>query len=228
MSTLNHQIRPGGPFMNFLSNLKKQEQEKYRTPSWSQAVAELCRFIRRYLREAEAESALRVKPDLLRIDKVLLDRLTIFLHGHTVIVTPLSMSDSRAPAGGGCVVMQSTNGVTYNLLWDGSTSAVQDHWKILRAEDHAANKVQLDRLTVFFSGPVQDDMTSLDESRLDEALMKLFGLVTDPVAGTVTDVEAEAPTVREEPPLHLSAPVTPLFQQSARYHANFNGRRASS
>jgi hypothetical protein len=49
--------------MNFLTNLKKQEQEKYRTPSWSQAVAELCRFIRRYLREAEAESALRVKPD---------------------------------------------------------------------------------------------------------------------------------------------------------------------
>ena len=208
--------------MNFLDNLRKQEHEKYRTPSWSQAVAELCRFIRRYLREAEAESALRVKPDLLRVDKVLLDRLTIFLHGQTVIVTPLSMSDSRAPAGGGCVVMQSTNGVTYNLLWDGITSAVQDHWKIVRAEDHAPNKVQLDRLTVFFSGPLQDDMTSLDESRLDEALLKLFGLVTD--------TAVEAPTVREEHPVHLSPPVTPLFQQSVRYpsHANFNGRRASS
>jgi hypothetical protein len=222
--------------MNFLTNLKKQEQEKYRTPSWSQAVAELCRFIRRYLREAEAESALRVKPDLLRVDKVLLDRLTIFLHGQTVIVTPLSMNDSRAPTGGGCVVMQSTNGVTYNLLWDGSTSAVRDHWKIVRAEDHSeANKVQLDhRLTVFFSGSLQDDMTSLDESRLDEALLKLFGLITDPFTGTVTDTAAEtptvaeAPTVREEPPLHMSTPVTPLFQQSVRYHANFNGRRASS
>jgi hypothetical protein len=207
--------------MNFLDNLRKQEHEKYRTLSWSQAVAELCRFIRRYLREPEAESALRVKPDLLRVDKVLLDLLTIFLHGQTVIVTPLSMSDSRAPAGGGCVVMQSTNGVTYNLLWDGITSAVHDHWKIVRAEDHASNKVQLDRLTVFFSGPLQDDMTSLDESRLDEALLKLFGLVTD--------TAVEAPTVREHP-VHLSPPVTPLFQQSVRYpsHANFNGRRASS
>lgn len=214
--------------MNFLDNVKKQEHEKYRTPSWSQAVAELCRFIRRYLREAEAESALRVKPDLLRVDRVLLDRLTIFLHGHTVIVTPLSMNDSRAPARGGCVVMQSTNGVTYNLLWDGNTSAVHDHWKILRAEDHAANKVDLDRLTVFFSGPVRDDMTSFDESRLDEALLKLFGLVTDPVTGTVTDTEVEAPTVREEHPIHLSPPVTPIFQQSVRYSSNFNGRRASS
>ena len=126
--------------------------------------------------------------------------------------------------------MQSTNGVTYNLLWDGSTSAVRDHWKIVRAEDHSeANKVQLDhRLTVFFSGSLQDDMTSLDESRLDEALLKLFGLVTDPFTGTVTDTAAEAPTVREEPPIHLSTPVTPLFQQSVRYHSNFNGRRASS
>ena len=215
--------------MNFLDNLRKQEQEKYRTPSWSQAVAELCRFIRRYLREAEAESALRVKPDLLRVDKVLLDRLTIFLRGQTVIVTPLSMSDSRAPTGGGCIVMESTNGVTYNLLWDGITSAVRDHWKIVRAEDRVeANKVQLDnRLTVFFSGSFQDDLTSLDESCLDEALMKLFGLAPDTGAEAPA---AEAPTVREEPPLHLSTPVSPLFQQSVRYssHATFNGRRASS
>jgi hypothetical protein len=132
------------------------------------------------------------------------------------------MNDSRAPTGGGCVVMQSTNGVTYNLLWDGSTSAVRDHWKIVRAEDHSeANKVQLDhRLTVFFSGSLQDDMTSLDESRLDEALLKLFGLVAD--------TGAEAPTVREEHPIHLSPPVTPLFQQSVRYSSNYNGRRASS
>jgi hypothetical protein len=221
MGRLNDQICRG-VVMNFLDNLKKQEHEKYRTPSWSQAVAELCRFIRRYLREAEAESALRVKPDLLRVDKVLLDRLTIFLHGRTVNVTPLSMSDSRAPAGGGCVVMQSTNGVTYNLLWDGSTSAVRDHWKIPRAEDHGANKVQLDRLTVFFSGPLQDELTTLDESRLDDALLKLFGLVT----GT----ETETPTARAERPSHLSTPVAPLFQQSVRYssYANLNGRRPHS
>jgi hypothetical protein len=140
--------------MKFLDSVKQQEHEKYKTPSWSQAVAELCRFIRRYLREAEAESSLHVKQDLLRVDKVLLGRLTIFLHGHTVIVTPLSMSDSRAPAGGGCIMMRSTNGVTYHLLWDGSTAAVRDHWKIVRADDHSqVNKVQLDRLTVFFNGP---------------------------------------------------------------------------
>src|SRR5260370_24397000 len=164
--------------MNFWENLKKQEKEKYRSPSWSQAVAELCRFIRRYLREAEAESALRVKPDLLRVDKVLLDRLTIFLRGQTVIVTPLSMSDSRAPAGGGCIVMQSTNSVTYNLLWDGITSAVSDHWKIVRAEDHIeTNKVQLDnRLTVFFSCSFQDRFTSPPYSPLDASLTKLFQL----------------------------------------------------
>src|SRR5260370_16774418 len=159
--------------MNFLDNLKKQEQEKYRTPSWSQAVAELCRFIRRYLREAEAESAIGVKPDLLRVDKVLLDRLTIFLRGQTVIVTPLSMSDSRAPAGGGCIVMQSTNGVTYNLLWDGITSAVSDHWKIVRAEDHIeANKVHLDNpLTVFFTGSFQDHFPSPHQNPLAQPLI---------------------------------------------------------
>ena len=144
----------GGSFMTFLDSVKKQEHEKYKTPSWSQAVAELCRFIRRYLREAEAESSLHVKQDLLRVDKVLLGRLTIFLHGHTVTVTPLSINDSRAPAGGGCIMMRSTNGVTYHLLWDGSTAAVRDHWKIVRADDHSqVNKVQLDRLTVFFNGP---------------------------------------------------------------------------
>src|SRR6202048_2384868 len=94
MNLSNDQLS-GGSFMKFLDSVKKQEHEKDKTPSWSQAVAELCRFIRRYLREAEAESSLHVKADLLRVDKVWLGRLTIFLHGHTVIVTPLSINDSR-------------------------------------------------------------------------------------------------------------------------------------
>jgi hypothetical protein len=90
-----------------------------------------------------------------------------------------TMNDSRAPAGGRCIMMRSTNGVTYYLLWDGSTAAVRDHWKIVRADDHGqVNKVQLDRLTVFVSGPSQDELASLDESRLDEALLRLFGLAT--------------------------------------------------
>jgi hypothetical protein len=195
--------KPGVSFMKFLDNLEKQEHEKNRRPSWSQAVAELCRFIRRYLREAEAKSPLRVKPDMLRVDKVLLDRLTIFLHEQTVTVTPRPMNDSRAHGGGGCVVMQSTNGVTYNLLWDGSTPAVRDHWRIVPAEAHGqANKVELDRLTVFFSGPLPDELAPLDESRLDEALSRLFGLATG--------IEMETPTVREERPIHLSRRVASL------------------
>ena len=119
--------------------------------------------------------------------------------------------------------MKSTNGVTYNLLWDGISTAVRDHWRIIRAEEHGdANKVQLERLTVFFSGPLQDELTLLDENRLDEALLKLFGMAH----GT----ETETPIVREERPIHLSAPVSPIFQQTVRYpsHANLNGRRTAS
>lgn len=201
--------------MKFLDSLKKQEHDKNRRPSWSQAVAELCRFIRHYLREAGAESPLCVKPDMLRVDNVLLDRLTIFLYKQTVTVTPLSMNDSRAPDGGGCVLMQSTNGVTYNLLWDGSTAALRDHWRIVPVEAHGqTNKVQLDRLTVFFNGPLPDELAPLDEGRLDEALLRLFGLTT----GT----ETETPTVREERPIHLSTPVAPLSRHLTQMTSDSN------
>jgi hypothetical protein len=108
-------------------------------------------------------------------------------------------------------------------LWDSSTTAVSDHWKIVRAEDHGqSNKVQLDRLTVFFNGPSQDALASLDESRLDEALLRLFGLAT----GT----ETETPTVRDKRPIHLSTLAALLFQQSVRYSlpAHLNGRRPHS
>ena len=208
--------------MSFLDNIKKQEHEKHRMPAWSQAVAELCRFIRRYLRKAEAESPLRVRPDALRVDKVLLERLTILLYGKTVTVTPLSMNDSRAPDAGGCMVMQSTNGVTYNLLWDGGSAAVRDHWKIVRADDHhgQTNKVQLDHVTVSLNGPLQE-LASLDEHRLDDALEQLFGLANS--------VE-EPSTTKTEHPLNLSRPVTPLFHNSVRSsaHMNLNGRRSPS
>ena len=81
------------------------------------------------------------------------------------------------------------------------TEAPSGHnWKIVRADDHGqVNKVQLDRLTVFFNGRRKTRLASLDESRLDEALLRLFGLAT----GTKT----ETPTVRDERPIHLSTPV---------------------
>jgi hypothetical protein len=113
--------------MSFLDNIKRKEQDKRRTSAWSQAVGQLSRFIRQYLRKAEKGSALLVTPDLLRVGNVLLDRLTLFLEGETVTATPLALSDARAGEGG-CVVIQSTNGITYNLLWDGVSPAVQDHW----------------------------------------------------------------------------------------------------
>lgn len=191
--------------MSFLDSVKEQEREKYQISAWSQAVAELCRFIRRYLRKAEARSPLRATRDLLRVDKVLLNRLTIFLNGETVTITPLSMNDPRAPERGGCIAMRSTNGVTYNLLWDGSSSAVRDHWKLVRAEDHGqVDKVQLERLTVFFHDPLPDSAL-LDESTLDEALGRLFGLANS----------IEEPSARVDHPLNLPTPVAPFFQRSA-------------
>lgn len=160
--------------MSFLDNIKRKEQEKRRTSGWSHAVGQLSRFIRQYLRKAESGSALLVTPDLLRVGNVLLDRLTIFLDGETVTATPLALSDSRAGEGG-CVVIQSTNGVIYNLLWDGVSPAVPDHWKIVRADDCA----RLDKAPSDYAVPrggLESRSEPLSERSLDEALDNLFGL----------------------------------------------------
>jgi len=163
--------------MSFLDNIKRREEENYRTSVWTQSVRQLCRFIRHHLRPAETESSLLVRADLLRVEKILFDRITMFFNGETVTVTPLALSDSRAPEHGGCVVMRSTNRVTYNLLWDGKSPTLQDHWKLVRVDDHArANILQLDRLTVFCAADAGDVQT-LCETSLDEALSMLFGLV---------------------------------------------------
>lgn len=162
--------------MSFLDNIKRREQENYRTSLWSQSVRQLCRFIRQYLRLAETESSLMVRTDLLRVEKVLLDRITMFFNGETVTVTPLALTDSRAPEQGGCVVMQSTNRVIYDLLWDGKSATLQDHWKLVRVDEHARpNILQIDRLTVS-CGAHAGDVETLCESSLDQALNTLFGL----------------------------------------------------
>ncbi|MGH7933216.1 MAG: hypothetical protein ACREQN_08600 [Candidatus Binataceae bacterium] len=161
--------------MSFLDDVKRQEKEKHRESEWFHAVELLCRFIRQYLRKAEAESQLIIKPDLLRVDKILLDRLTIFLNGETVTVAPLSLSDVRAPVSGGCVLMSSTNGVTYHLQWNGSSTTFPDNWQTVRVEDSLRRgKAELDQFTVF-SDPALDTET-LSEDSLDRTLLKLFGL----------------------------------------------------
>jgi len=144
--------------------------------AWSQSVTHLCRFIRRYLREAELTSPLRIKADLLRVEKVLFSRLTIFLNGETVTVTPLALHDARTPEGGGCLLVRSTNKVTYNLLWNGVSSAVEGNWEIARVDEGmAAKEVQVGSLTVFFDQRLEESR-QLSGGTLDEALDKLFGL----------------------------------------------------
>jgi hypothetical protein len=147
--------------------------------AWSQSVTHLCRFIRRYLREAELTSPLRIKADLLRVEKVLFNRLTIFLNGETVSVTALPLHDPRTPDGGGCILVRSTNKITYNLLWNGVSSAVDGNWEIARVDDGlAAKEVQVGSLTVFFDQRRKESMP-LSGVSLDEALDRLFGLPQD-------------------------------------------------
>jgi hypothetical protein len=160
--------------MSFLENIKRKEQEKRRSSAWSLTVGQLSRFIRHYLRKAEKGSALIITPDLLRVGDVLLDRLTLFLDGETVTATPLGLSDPRAKDGG-CVLLQSTNGVIYHLLWDGVSPAVQDHWKIVRVDD----RTRLDKTPSEDANGragLENKIETLSERSLDEALDNLFGL----------------------------------------------------
>jgi|HubBroStandDraft_4_1064222.scaffolds.fasta_scaffold123117_1 hypothetical protein len=176
--------------MSFLDNIKRREQENYRISAWSQSVRQLYRFIRQYLRRAETESSLTVKADLLRLDNVFFDRITMFFNGETVTVTPLALTDSRTPEEGGCIVIQSTNRVTYNLLWDGKSATLpgENHWKLVRVDDHARpNILQIDRLTVSCDAHA-GDVETLSETSFDEALNMLFGLAdrTEPPSREIT------------------------------------------
>lgn len=169
--------------MSFLENIKRKEQEKRQSAAWSLAVGHLSRFIRQYLRKAEKGSALVITPDLLRVGDALLDRLTLFLDGETVTATPLSLSDPKAKDGG-CVMLQSTNGVIYHLLWDGGSPAVQDHWKIVHVDDRArSDKVPSDEASA--RAGLESRIEALSEKSLDEALDNLFGLAASRHSSTI-------------------------------------------
>jgi hypothetical protein len=118
-----------------------------------------------------------VKADLIRLDNVFFDRVTMFFNGETVTVTPLAITDSRSPEQGGCTVMQSTNGATYNLLWDGKSATPQtDHWKLVRVDEHVRpNVLQINSLTVLV-GTDGTEAEALSATSLDGALNVLFGL----------------------------------------------------
>jgi hypothetical protein len=158
--------------MSFLESIRRKEREKLRASAWSQAVGQLSRFIRHYLRFAEKGSGLLVTPDLLRVDNLLLDRLTLFFEGETVTATPLPLSDPRAGEGG-CVELHSTNGTAYYLLWDGTAPSVPENWKVVRVEDRArAERISDDAVTA----DGFDKLEPLSDRSLDQALGSLFGL----------------------------------------------------
>jgi len=163
--------------MSFLDNVKRREQENYRISTWWQAARQLYIFIRQHLRRAETASSLTVNADLIRLNNVFFDRIRIFFNGETVTVTPLAVTDSRTPERGGCIVIQSTNGVTYNLLWDGKSARPQEgHWKLIRADEHARpNVLKISSLTVSV-GVDGTDALALSDTSFDEALNVLFGL----------------------------------------------------
>lgn len=162
--------------MSFLDDVKRQEKQKNRESEWFRAVEYLCRFTRQYLRKAEARSQLIIKPDLIRVNKILLDRLTIFLNGETVTIAPLSLSDSRAPSGGGCVVMSSTNGVIFHAWWNRNATAAANDWVIFPVEDpRNSTKGDSNQFSAVFADSTPAEET-LSEDSLDQALLKLFGV----------------------------------------------------
>jgi len=181
--------------MSFHDHLIRQEQEKRRASAWPQAVRLLSWFIRDYLRRTAARSALAIKHDLIRVDRVPMDRLTIYLDGETAIITPLVLNDARSPQRGGCVVAQSTTGAGYWLLWDGASAQVENHWRISREGEADASGIKPDHPTVFLS-ETGARAEALSEVTLDEALDRLFGLSERNGAATAAAVE---PEVAERP-----------------------------
>ena len=161
--------------MSFHDYLIRQEQEKRRASAWPQAVRQLSWFIRDYLRRTAARSALAIKHDLIRVDRVPLDRLTIYLDGETTTTTPLALNDARSPQRGGCVVARSTTGAGYWLLWDGASAQVENHWRISREGEADASGIKPDHPTAFLSETAAR-AEALSEATLDVALDRLFGL----------------------------------------------------
>ena len=181
--------------MSFRDHLIRQEQEKRRASAWPQATRQLSWFIRDYLRRTAVRSALAIKHDLIRVDSVPLDRLTIYLDGETTTITPLPLNDARAPQHGGCVVARSTTGAGYRLWWDGASAQIENHWRISREGEADAAGVKLDHLMVFLSG-TGAPAEALSEHTLDEALDRLFGLSQGVGAAAATASEPDAAELR--------------------------------
>ncbi|HJU29239.1 MAG TPA: hypothetical protein VJ718_08710, partial [Candidatus Binataceae bacterium] len=182
--------------MNFLDSIKRQEEEKHRISGWSRAVTEMSRFIRRHLRQAEAQSPLTVRPDLIRLDGIFFVRLTVLFDGRTVTITPLSLAATHTPYHGGCVAMRSTGGNRYDLLWNGVSPSAPENWTITNVEGSGAN----------------DDSVPLPltEASLDDALNQLFGLVGRGDGSAVASESARL--LRSEAPIVFA---TPKLQSAA-------------
>ena len=166
-----------------------EKQENYRTSVWTQSVRRLCRFIRQYLRLAETESSLLVRADLLLVEKILLDRITMFFNWRNCY------RDSASPerfesSGARGVRSDAVNESRYLQLtfWDGKSATLQDHWKLVRVDNHAGRiYFSIDRLTLFRAANA-GDVETLCETSLDEVLNMLFGLAdrTEPASREIT------------------------------------------
>jgi hypothetical protein len=161
--------------MSFVDNIKRREQQRRRVATWTRAVRQLNWFIRQYLRKSANSSTLTIKPELVRVDGSLLDRLTVWMDGETVVVTPLALTDTAVPESGGCVMIRSTNGVCYTVLWNGEAPGLQDQWQIGRTDGRTeSDEVEFAQLMVSFDER-WSKLAPLSESSLDEALDALFG-----------------------------------------------------
>jgi hypothetical protein len=78
-----------------------------------------------------------------------------------VAVTPLSLTDKKAQGVGGCVAVHSESGIDYDLVWDGKSHIVVDHWLIQKTPT---------------GGKATRKATALSADSFDKALRILFGL----------------------------------------------------
>ncbi|MGO9451264.1 MAG: hypothetical protein ACLQDV_09515 [Candidatus Binataceae bacterium] len=166
--------------MSFLDDVKEIEKKRQlhrqeiqnKIPAWVQATNGLSSFVRRHLHptpEADTES----QPPLvgldareLRVDGFQFEELTITYDKRKAVLTPLSLEDEKSGDVGGRAVLRAENGsIVFDLLWDGKSHEVKDHWQIVQtAGGSKANRGKQKPFT--------------GES-LDEALKRLFGLIVE-------------------------------------------------
>lgn len=156
--------------MSFSDSVKRKEKDKRRRTIWPVAVREVNRFVRQYLVKAARSSKLAIRPDLFRVDGILLGRLTFWMDGQTVTITPLPFADAL-PQTGGCVSIRSTNGVSYYLLWKGE-EPFQEQWQI-GPLNNRSQQTEIEQALPIDEGNLSG-FVPLSENSLDEALDALF------------------------------------------------------